>query len=326
MAGHLKFIRYYWFDRQVRAGRYPNATTLAEHFEISTKTAQRNIDYMRDQLAMPLEYDSRRKGYYYTDVDFSLPALQVSQNELLAILLAQNLLADSAGGLISREIERFGRRLFAATDHIGLGAERIATAFSAVWNAYTPADPRAFRLVADSLLQSRRLQFHYFSPASGERSERLVEPYHLQHYLGSWVLLARCCEKQDWRKFNLGRMSDVQLTSDSFTPLPPASWKRELEGAFGLFQGLKHQQVVLHFNAYRARWIRHEIWHPEQEVEECPDGSLILRFKVADLREIKLRVLQFGADVEVLAPEALRREIVEEAQRISGLYAEKNHM
>jgi len=43
------YERFVWFDNQVRAQKYPNATSLAEQFEISAKTAQRDIDFMRDR-------------------------------------------------------------------------------------------------------------------------------------------------------------------------------------------------------------------------------------------------------------------------------------
>ena len=55
------YERFVWFDNQVRAKKYPNTTTLAEQFEISTKTAQRDIDFMRDRLNCPLQYDPVEK-------------------------------------------------------------------------------------------------------------------------------------------------------------------------------------------------------------------------------------------------------------------------
>jgi predicted DNA-binding transcriptional regulator YafY len=320
MADHLKFERYCWFDRQVKGGRYPNAASLARRFEISTKTAQRNIEHMRNRLLAPLVYDNRRKGYYYTDASFALPSPRVTQNELLAILLARNLLADSAGGIISRAIQTFGRKLFATTGEFGLDEKRIATSFSAIWHGYTPAEGETFRRVAEAVIQTRQLAFDYFSPAGNRTSHRLVNPVHLQHYMGSWVLLAFCTERSDWRKFLLGRMSDVQLTDTTFPHYYPSCWEHLLHGAFGIFQGGHPQEVVLQFNAYRARWLRHEIWHPDQVMEEQPDGSLILRFVVTDFREVKLRILQFGADVEVIAPEGLRDEILGELGRMVKLY------
>jgi predicted DNA-binding transcriptional regulator YafY len=58
------YERFVWFDDQARARKFPNATSLAEKFEISTKTAQRDIDFMRDRLLCPLNYDPSKKGCY----------------------------------------------------------------------------------------------------------------------------------------------------------------------------------------------------------------------------------------------------------------------
>lgn len=320
MAEHLKFERYYWFDREMRHGNFPNASSLALHFEVSVKTAQRTIDFMRDRLGAPLSYDSHYKGYYYTESGFALPSFEFSQNELLAVLLAQNLLAGSAGGAISRSILSFGRKLFAATGAFGFSEAKINEAFSAVWHGFAPAEAETFRIIADALVQKQQLAFHYFAPSTNEHSKRLVEPYHLQHYMGGWVLLARCLERDDWRKFHLGRMRRPRLTGQGFEPLPQKYWGPHLHGAFGIFQGGSPVHVTLRFNAYRARWVRDELWHADQIMKEQADGSLLLSFVVTDFREVKLRILQFGADVELIEPVELREEIRMEISRMIELY------
>jgi predicted DNA-binding transcriptional regulator YafY len=53
---------------------------------------------------------------------------------------------------------------------------------------------------------------------------------------------------------------------------------------------------------------------------EQPDGSIEMTFPVADFREVKLKILQFGADVEVVGPEDLRQEIAEEISRMAEIY------
>lgn len=55
MGDQLFLERFVWFDNEARKQRYPNASKLAEQFEIATKTAQRNIEYFRDRLSAPLE-------------------------------------------------------------------------------------------------------------------------------------------------------------------------------------------------------------------------------------------------------------------------------
>jgi len=72
-----------------------------------------------------------------------------------------------------------------------------------------------------------------------------------------------------------------------------------------------------------ARWIHEQVWHPDQILQKAGDGSLTLTVPVADLREIKMKILQFGPEAEVLAPEELRSQIREEAKRLASIYSDK---
>lgn len=149
-------ISIIWFDAEVRAGRRPNAKALQEKFEFSESTARRLIHFCRDTLHAPLEYDWQRKGFYYRDDAYLLPLLQPRQEDMFAVLLARNLLAATAGGLISREIDRFGRRLLTATTPMGLTPESIADCFSAQWHGHSPADEPIFRTVTTASRNRRR--------------------------------------------------------------------------------------------------------------------------------------------------------------------------
>jgi predicted DNA-binding transcriptional regulator YafY len=48
------------------ANRFPNCRKMAVEFEVSTKTIQRDLNFMRDRLRLPLEYDRIRYGFRYT--------------------------------------------------------------------------------------------------------------------------------------------------------------------------------------------------------------------------------------------------------------------
>ncbi|BCA79948.1 WYL domain-containing protein [Desulfuromonas sp. AOP6] len=320
MVDHLVFERYRWFDAQIRNDKYPNASSLARQFEICQRTAQRTIEKMRDRLGAPLEYDAARKGYFYPESSFSLPQLLVSQNELLAILLARNLLSQSAGGIISESIASFGKKLLGQTGEFGLGEKRLGEAFSAIWNGYSPADGQVFQTIATALLQPHTLAFRYYSPARDQWNERTADPYHLQHYNGSWILLAWCHLRQCWRKFSLSRVEMVKSTGQTFIPLPKDQWWSQVQGTYGIFQDGEVKAVLLRFSPFRARWLSRELWHSQQETWAEPDGTLYMRLAVADFREIKLRIMQYGADVEVLEPAELRAEILTEIGRMYDLY------
>lgn len=74
------------------------------------------------------------------------------------------------------------------------------------------------------------------------------------------------------------------------------------------------------FTPFRARWIRQPLWHPAREIRGRPDRSLGLRLPVVDVREVRMTIQQFGADVEVLEPEALRQAVAREIAAMTALY------
>lgn len=72
--------RIQWFHSELTRGSYPNASRLAEFFQISTRQAQRDIDKLKKQLGAPIEFDRQRSGYFYTK-EFSLPIMTTAEND-----------------------------------------------------------------------------------------------------------------------------------------------------------------------------------------------------------------------------------------------------
>lgn len=77
--------RVVWFDQQIRAAKYPNASMLATHFEISQRQAARDIEYLRYSLGAPLQYCYQHKGYLYDEGSFFLPAIYVTEEQSEAL-------------------------------------------------------------------------------------------------------------------------------------------------------------------------------------------------------------------------------------------------
>jgi len=315
-----KLERLLWFHERAKNSHHPNAAHLAEHFHVSTKTAQRDIDCLRDRFNAPLEYDPAHKGYAYTNDLYELPCLPASQQEVLCLLAAGRLLAHAAGGYISRELEHLREKIFATAGPLGLSCECAEQAFSAVWSGYSPAQEEIFRRTAWALLRHRPMRFDYHTPQTDTTTHREVEPHHLRHYNASWVLLAWCRHRQGWRNFYLARMHSVATLDEPFDPKPESAWRPLLQNAFGLFHGDETTPVTLRFTPFRARWIREQQWHPYQAFRELPGGALELTLPAADFREIKMRILQFGADCEVVTPEALRDELRAEIAGMAAIY------
>jgi hypothetical protein len=61
-------------DRHLASGDFPSTTSLAKECDSSTATISRDINHMRKALSAPIEYDASRRGYYYAEKNYRLPA------------------------------------------------------------------------------------------------------------------------------------------------------------------------------------------------------------------------------------------------------------
>lgn len=314
------YERFVWFDNQVREKKYPNATSLSERFEISSKTGQRDIDFMRDRLRCPLDYDSSQKGYFYDDETFSLPMVYLSPEELSSLLIARKMLQDIRSGSIGNEISSIVDKITNVLKKHSVEADHIDDAFSFQLIEYSPAPEAVFKAVLEGCLKKRCLNFTYNSPAAEEKSERRVEPYHLFNYMGTWHTIGYCHLRGEIRDFALSRISEANVLSESFKIPADFDFKKYFLSTFGLYKGKSTKEVILRFTPEKSKWIKGQIWHKEQKVKLLQDGSLEISFPVSDFSEIKREILKHGNAVEVIKPKTLRDLIKAEAQKIAKIY------
>jgi predicted DNA-binding transcriptional regulator YafY len=83
--------------QSLQSGKFPNATTLAQELEVSTKSIQRDLDFMRDRLELPIEYHPKSFGYHYTGEVTSFPTMHITEGELVALVIAEKALEQYRG-------------------------------------------------------------------------------------------------------------------------------------------------------------------------------------------------------------------------------------
>lgn len=322
MGERLYYERFIWFDAQIRKGRYPNATSMAAEFEHDPKTSNRSIEYFRDRYRAPIDYNPSRRGYYYTDPLFQLPATHLTENELVALLVSRKLLSDAAAGPLGEELGKVSSKLGALLSKAVPAKVDPERAFSFRWNGIAAGDPIIFKQTVTALLSCRLLSFCYFSPIAAACTMRTVEPHHMVNHMGTWHLIAYCRLRQQWRDFSLARISLCHIEDEDFAPRADSDWRPWLESTFGIFQNRERFEVTIRFSAERARWVRGEVWHPGQRQEELETGELQLTVPVSHEAEIVMEILKHGSHAEVVAPKWLRERVREEIEAMRTVYAE----
>lgn len=314
------YERFIWFDDRAKRRKYPNASKLSAAFEVSLKTAQRDIEYMRDRLRAPLLYDQSLKGYYYEDEIFSLPLMYLSSAELSSLIIARKVLQDVSGGYIGNEITTAVDKIASIIKKYAVSAERIDESVSFQMIKNSPISEQIFRTVLEGCLKRRSIAIVYNSPAHAEQTTRNVNPYHLMNYVGTWHLIAYCHLRKEIRDFKVNRIAEALMLEDEFSLPKNFNFPKYFQSSFGLYKGKTAKEITIRFAPETSKWVSDQIWHKDQVAKFLNDGSLELSFPVANFSEISREILKHGSGVKVIKPDSLAQMIKAEAKKIAKLY------
>ena len=318
----LSYERFLWFHQQVKDKSYPNATSLSRHFEISRKTAQRDIEFFTDRLNAPLQYCPSQRGYLYTDDTFEIPALWLKKEEIIALLFAKRLAASIPDKEIKQTLDVFLNKLAPMISHADSFDNIKMDAKISLQNVeYFDVDDLFFKDILEALFKEKALNIQYYSPYQNKESRRVIMPWHMLNYMGNWYLMAWCDEKKAIRTFALSRIKALAAADKNIRlpkNLPDA--KTYFKKHFGIFSGKNSHHIVLRFTQETSRWVKDQIWHKSQTMQWDEKHRLILSLSVTDFREIRREILKFGSQVEVLKPRDLREDIKDEIKKMKKVY------
>ena len=313
-------FRFAFIDERLRSQSWPNASSLARELEVTSRTIHRDVEFMRDRFHAPIAYDSRQKGFCYSDASYRLPFVSASEGECIALFLAERLLQQYGGTPFAADITRlFHKMTDLLTEPITINLQHLSDSISFRQHSTDLGDVRRFDRLSQASRDSRQLEIVYWTPSRNETCCRVVDPYHLASIDGDWFLVAYCHLREDVRMFSPGRIRELHETGKTFARPADFHINDYLDVGFRKMRGSGPTQTIcLRFTSTAAHLIRERIWHSTQQLADHADGSLTLTFRVNQLAEVKRWVLSFGAECKVLEPRQLREQIYSEAKRILG--------
>lgn len=320
-------VRLYQYKGLLGGRRAMSAEDLMARLEISRATLKRDIAKLRDQLHVPVKFDRDRGGYVLEagvgHTDSELPGMWFSPEEVVSLVTIQQLLTDLAPGILGPKLRPLQERLSELMAKNGLSeadvGNRIRLAHAA---GKRRMKPQVFEAVAAGTMGRKRLQVKHFNRANGQTLDRVISPQRLVHYRDNWYVDAWCHLREDLRSFSIDALSEVEVLDQPAKEIAPKNLDSVLGVSYGIFAGRPKATAVLRFTPARARWVRREMWHPQQETREYPDGSFELSVPYSDEREIMGDILRFGADVNVVAPAELRRKVQQAALSMVNQYVQ----
>jgi predicted DNA-binding transcriptional regulator YafY len=294
---------------------------IARRTAMSVRSVYRDLRALETEMHIPVWSEHGRWGVEHQAF---LPPLSLTLQEAMAVVLAAR--------LMTRYADKYDPNLASAFQKLedGLpGALRTHVERTLDDLAERRVDPAFNRHVADltrAWSERRVVRFRYAPARYGagrEPREALVRPYLLEPSLETHALyLVGLDETRDAiRTFKVERILDLSLTPRTFDAPDGTALARTLRGAWDIIADQPETEVVLRFTPAVATRVNEATWHPSQRVRETDDGSLEWRATVSGTIEIRLWILSWGDEVEVVAPADLRADVAATLRRAADRYA-----
>ncbi|MDX9750340.1 MAG: WYL domain-containing protein [Flavobacteriales bacterium] len=263
----------------------PSFADLAGHLEehglaLSHRTLQRDIEEIRAQLGMRVVYDRPANTYALSEAD-----------------------SGSTGMLHLLERAQWLEVVRSAGGNAGLDA---AMAFEGGGRAQgvLQAAPllRAVR-------ERREARVRYRTGHGATAKEARIMPHLLKEHHGRWYVLGRHAGNRAAVALPLDQVLHVHVLAKRGAK-PTAAHAAQYAAAVGVDVAAgKPRRVVLRVEKPRAAQVIATPVHPSQQVVEQDRNGVTIALEVVPGPVLREQLLAWGADVRVLAPKALAREI-----------------
>lgn len=284
---------------------------IVDHFEISERTAYRDLADLQ-RRAIPLYRDEH--GYRLVE-GATLRPLNLTAEERAILRLALGNPALRKRPLLARRI----RTLEAKIDAVSRATEETRESLALAGAERTGAvAPGVMETLERATSARRPVEILYSSLSGRTRRWRGLDPYAVFHRDGAWYVAGHCHVNRELRTFRLDRVEDARLAEGSFTRPPDFDLDAYLEGAWSIFRGAGHHEVVLHFPPELAPLVQNAALHPGQEVQQLGDGTIEYRVTLSHLDEIARWVVGFGGEINVVGPDELRERVLDFARGVIG--------
>jgi predicted DNA-binding transcriptional regulator YafY len=306
--GKNSMERIIYIDELLRDHSFPKKRDFAEHFEVSGKTIERDLEYMRDRLGAPVVYDRERCGYCYEQEGYYIPSCHMQQQEALALFISHYLgnawkatpLADAAQRLWKRVSGSISEELLIDTSAFSQTVHLV--------DQSVEMDTRSWLSVFTAARNRRKIRITYRSQGKAA-AERVIRPYRLIHHRNSWYVLAYDENRQMPLMFSISRIEGLTELDESFTIPEQFAISEYIDPRFGIHIGGTPFTVVIQLEKSLLAVVSEHMPATNRQIHQCSDSTCSISFETNQREELKHWLLQWGRNIEVIEPQEMRDEL-----------------
>ncbi len=334
MARHKEaLIRYRIIDECLRNRKLVTIDELVDacmdkDIIVSARTIREDIRNMKYDLGLgydaPIE-NVRPKKYRYTNPDYSINKLPLSDEELDSLAFAARLLEQFDNMMPFDQIPGTIQKIF---NHLKIRHSLSEEEFSEMIDFEKAPATKGLEFMEPLLGAIRKKQvvkIRYQHFGSNDIQHRIVHPYLLKEYHNRWYLYGLVDDINEIRLYALDRMKNIEIHYGTPYKKPEGRPKDHFKDLIGVtkFPGTKPERILFKFNNWRTPYLLTQPLHESQEIVEQTTSHNVFSYHLRQSPELLTRILGWASDVEVLSPESLREKVKKAIKEMAEMYGVK---
>ncbi len=279
------------------------APELAERLNVSYRTIQRDIALLC-QVGIPIVTARDGNGGVSLMDSFRLNKGLITTDELRKLFFSLRGASSKPG--ISN-YEKLITKLAPENDAVISVAENIIINLS---SNYKDNLAEKIALLRKAIKEQKKIVFEYYYNRC--KIKREVEPYFIEFRNKTWYVFGWCCDRQEFRRFNLNLLMELLITDEAFELRKIPSDEISTNGVLKELYSME-----LRFNkSAKVRLIEEYGMNSFKETQR----GLVMTYNYSYKDSAFSWLLSFGDKVEILSPAEIRDEFLEEVKKLAKKY------
>lgn len=291
--------------------RRVTASELSERFGISVRTVYRDIEALREAEIPVTGCQGNNGGFAIMD-NYRLSRQMLTFNDIVAICTTLKGINQSLKNSdIDTIIEKIGCMIPEEREEEFISRSEHFVFDISPW---VFGNQQHYLDILYAAITKQYIISFIYTDYNGSPTSRSVEPMSLVFKSNTWYLFAYCRKRNDYRIFKLSRMKNITDSNELFT-------RREKKYHDILPQQVRPKNPIeLSLRFVPNILPRIESFYTSDQLTTLDDGS-ILATAIIDYDEwIYSWILGFGDQVEVIAPECIKKNLLERIAAMQKKY------
>ena len=277
MSAAKKLKRYALIVEKIQQSKFPSLEEIEiflkrMDLEISERTIQRDIEQIRKDCDISIEYHRTHRGYFIEEDELSKNRIRFLQSQSMTTNFLE----------FMKENPKHADAIILSNDVNGKGIEYVEQILFAIRS-------------------NRQIEFLYQKFWDESPKQFTIQPYALKEFQNRWYLVGILTGQETLFKFGLDRILSFKVSTQKFVKRKEIDVKEHFSRMIGINSENEKREIIrLVFKPVQAKYIETLPLHWSQKMMSTTEKEVVFEYFLIPNYELTQKILSFGDQVKVL--------------------------